>query len=121
MLTYTEQIDKSGRTALHWAAISGHTEVVKLLLSKGSNILAESSNKMNALHMAVEAGRVETVRALMEFVANDEEKKTALTMAKNSEDKTPWDISAGASNKAVCQVLKDLGDANGASSACIIC
>lgn len=113
-------MDKSGRTALHWAAISGHTECVKFLLGKGANVLAESTNKMNALHMACEAGRVETVRALMEHVANDEEKKTALTMAKNSEDKTAWDISAAASNKAVCQVLKDLGDANGASSSCII-
>ena len=106
---------------MHWAAISGHTEVVKMLLSKGSNVLAESLNKMNSLHMACEAGRVETVRALMEFVANDEEKKTALTMAKSSEDKTPWDISFGASNKAVCQVLKEMGDANGASSTCVIC
>ena len=113
-------MDKSGRTALHWAAISGHTEVVKLLLAKGANILAESQNKMNSLHMAVEAGRVETVRALMEFVGTDEEKKTALTMAKNNEDKTPWAIAEGAANKAVCQVLKDLGDANGASSSCII-
>lgn len=105
---------------MHWAAISGHTECVKFLLSKGANVLAESTNKMNALHMACEAGRVETVRALMEHVANDEEKKTSLTMAKNSEDKTAWDISAAASNKPVCQVLKDLGDANGASSSCVI-
>mmetsp|Transcript_7723 Transcript_7723/g.6903 ORF Transcript_7723/g.6903 Transcript_7723/m.6903 type:complete len:185 (-) Transcript_7723:125-679(-) len=115
-----DAVDKSGRTALHWAAISGHTEVVKLLLARGANVLAQSSNKMNALHMSCEGGRVETVRALMEFVGTDEEKKTGLTMAKNNEDKTAWDIAAGASNKAVCQVLKELGDANGASSSCII-
>lgn len=114
-------MDKSGRTALHWAAIGGHTEIVKFLLSKGANILAETQNKTNSLHMAVEAGRVETVRALMEQVASDEAAKTSLTMAKNSEDKTPWDLAVGSKNKAICQVLKDMGDANGASSACVIC
>ena len=71
--------------------------------------------------MSVEAGRTETVRALMEAVAADEEKKTALTMAKNSDDKTAWDIAAGAKNSAICQILKDLGDSNGASSSCVIC
>jgi hypothetical protein len=64
--------------------------------------------------------RVETVRVLMESVASDEAKKTTLTMTKNSEDKTAWDIAAGAKNQAVCTVLKELGDSNGASSSCII-
>ena len=117
---FDDQVDKSGRTALHWAAISGHSEIVKLLLEKGANILAETTLKTNALHSAVEANRVETVRVLMQHVAEDAEKKTALTMAKNSDDKTAWDIAFGAKNKAVCQVLKDMGDANGASSSCII-
>lgn len=115
-----EAIDKSGRTALHWAAISGHTEVVKMLLGKGANILAISTSGMNSLHMAVEAGRVDTVRALMEAIASDEEKKSALTTAKTSEDKTPWDIGAAAKNTAICQILKDSGDTNGASSSCIL-
>jgi ankyrin repeat protein len=93
---------------------------VKLLLEKGANILAETTSKMNALHGACEGGRVETVRALMAHVQGDEEKRTALTMAKNNEDKTAWDIAFGAKNKAVCQILKDMGDANGASSSCVI-
>lgn len=57
----------------------------------------------------------------MQFVADKPDDKTALTMAKNSDDKTSWDIAFAAKNKAVCQVLKDMGDANGASSSCIIC
>lgn len=113
-------MDKSGRTALHWAAISGHSEIVKLLLEKGANILAETALKTNALHSAVEANRVETVRILMQHVAEDADKKTKLTMAKNSDEKTAWDIAFGAKNKPVCQVLKEMGDANGASSSCII-
>lgn len=114
------QVDKSGRTALHWAAISGHSEIVKLLMSKGANLLATTNLKTNALHLAVEANRVETVRVLMQC-ATDPETKTALTMAKNSDDKTSWDISYGAKNRAVCQILKEMGDANGASSSCAIC
>ena len=76
---------------------------------------------MNALHGAVEGGRVETVRVLMEHVQGDEDLKLALTMAKNGDDKTAWDISATAKNRAICQILKDLGDSNGASSSCAIC
>ncbi len=93
---------------------------MELLLKKGANILAETTNKTNALHSAVEANRVETVRALMQAVNDDPDKKTSLTMAKNSEDKTAWDLAFGAKNKAICTVLKDMGDANGASSSCVI-
>lgn len=117
---FHSQPDKSGRTALHWAAISGHTDIVKFLLGKGANILAETGSKMNALHGAVEGGRVDTVRCLMEHVQNDDAKKGALTMAKNGDDKTAWDISAAAKNRAICQILKDFGDENGASSSCSI-
>ena len=93
---------------------------MKFLLLKGANIVAETGSKMNALHGAVEGGRVETVRALMEFVQGKEDVKVALTMAKNGEDKTAWDISAAAKNRAICQILKDLGDSNGASSSCTL-
>ena len=92
-----------------------------MLLSHGADILAiTQDSKINALQGAVEAGRVETIRALMEHVANDEEKKTAMCSNKNSEDKCAWDIAAAAKNQAVCAVLKEMGDANGASSSCSI-
>ena len=76
---------------------------------------------MNALHGAVEGGRIDTVKVLMEFVQGKDELKLALTMAKNGDDKTAWDISAAAKNRAICQVLKEHGDTNGASSSCTIC
>ncbi len=76
---------------------------------------------MNPLHGAVEGGRAETVRALLEFLAEDEQKKTALTTAKNSDEKTAWDLSVASKNQAICGILKDLGDPNAASAACVIC
>lgn len=75
---------------------------------------------MNPLHGACEGGRVETVRALMEHAKLNPDTFTELTMAKNNEEKTAWDVAMGTSNKAVLQVLKDLGDTNGASSSCIV-
>ena len=118
--SHSPQKDKSGRTALHWAAISGHSDIVKLLLDKGADILAETTLKTNSLHSAVEANRLDVVKILMTAVAEDEEKKTALTMSKNSDDKTAWDLAYAAKNRPICQVLKDMGDANGASSSCTI-
>lgn len=114
------QKDKSGRTPLHWAAISGHSNVVTLLLEKGADILAETTSKTNALHSAVEANRLDTVKILMTAVGEDDTKKAALTTAKNSDERTPWDIAMAAKNTAVCQVLKEMGDINSASSACVI-
>lgn len=35
-----DQPDKSGRTALHWAAISGHKEAAELLVASGACVVA---------------------------------------------------------------------------------
>ncbi|KAJ1421414.1 ankyrin repeat-containing domain protein [Ochromonadaceae sp. CCMP2298] len=112
--------DKSGRTALHWGSISGHSEIIRFLLEKGADITAETTLKNNCLHSAVEANRVETVRVLMAHLSEDEEKKTAITMLKNSDDKTAWDLALAAKNSPICTVLKEMGDANGVSSSCTI-
>lgn len=76
---------------------------------------------MNALHGAVEGSKADTVKALMEAVAGDDDKKLKLCNAKNSDDKTSWEIAMGAKNQAICGILKDMGDPNGASASCVIC
>jgi ankyrin repeat protein len=62
--------------------------VVVLLLARGAHVLAVTSSKATALHCAVEANRLEVVRALMQHVAENDEKKAALTMAKNGDGKS---------------------------------
>eukprot|EP01038_Epipyxis_sp_PR26KG_P006259 gene6259-8620_t len=112
--------DKSGRTALHFAALGGHSQVVKLLLDKNANILALTQGNMNCLHGAVEAGKVDVVKILLSFVENDDAKRKELTSAKNSDGKIPWELAMDSKNKAVLQALKEGGDPNAGSGACII-
>lgn len=50
--------DKSGYTALHYAARNGHVDVCKLLLNKGANVNAVTkSGCATALHRATSAGK----------------------------------------------------------------
>jgi ankyrin repeat protein len=114
------QTDKSGRTSLHWAAISGHAPIVKYLLQQNANILAVTTNGMSALHGACEAGKVEVVKELLSFVANDEEKKSALSALKNQDNKTACEIAVAGKQQAVVQALKEGGDPAAASAACVI-
>lgn len=55
-----------GLAAVHIAALSGHREVIKLVLSLGANINAQDTNSgRTALHHAVESGRHHVVEYLM--------------------------------------------------------
>ena len=105
---------------MHWASISGHTDIVKLLLEKGANVLALTSSNMNSLQGACEGGRVETVNAIMEFVAIDKDLLMSITMNKNEDGKTAWDIVSEAKNAPICQILKAMGDTNAESASCTI-
>ena len=46
--------DNNGYTAIHKAAVSGHTHVVKLLLQGGANPPAQTNNRYTALEIAAE-------------------------------------------------------------------
>lgn len=56
--SHSLQKDKSGRTALHWAAIGGFAETCSFLLSHGADLYAKTTTDMNALHAACEAQKV---------------------------------------------------------------
>jgi len=51
------QPDKSLRTAMHWAAIGGHTAAGQALADAGANLFAMTTSQMSVLHASSEAGR----------------------------------------------------------------
>lgn len=57
-------------TPLHWAAIGGQTEAVRLLLSRGANINALEAMGSTPLMLAIHAKRVDTAYALLEAGAD---------------------------------------------------
>lgn len=80
-------LDKSGSTALHWAASGGHTDCAKALLSI-HNVEVNVQNKLGdtPLHNASWKGHAEIVEMLLE--------KGADTNIRNNEKQIPYDLSA---------------------------
>ncbi|KAH1145510.1 hypothetical protein GYH30_041305 [Glycine max] len=80
-------VDPSNTTALHTAAIQGHTEIVKFLLEAGSSLATIArSNGKTALHSAARNGHLVVVKALLEkepgvATRTDKKGQTALHMA----------------------------------------
>lgn len=66
--------DKSGRTPVQWAAVTGKHELLSLLLSRPNgprpNVHACNQRKKTALHLAAEAGRSDTCQLLLEHKAD---------------------------------------------------
>ncbi|KAJ5807643.1 hypothetical protein N7447_011099 [Penicillium robsamsonii] len=79
--------DRLGRSALSWAAESGHTEAVKLLLMKHADVQVELSGyqKQGVLIQAAAGGHTSVVKLLLDHgydaQARDHENKTALMHA----------------------------------------
>ena len=63
-------VNKTGWTPLHYAATSGHLEVMLILLDEHAYIDAESPNKTTPLMMAAKYGTTEAVRLLLEAGAD---------------------------------------------------
>ena len=64
------KIDDNGRIALHHAAETGHSEVVRLLLKRGMDLKAEDNNGQTPLHLAAGNGHEKTMQDLIELGAN---------------------------------------------------
>jgi ankyrin repeat protein len=57
---------KYGRTPLHWAALYGNRDVVKLLLARGANVNAVDNDRMTPLHLVAKNDRKETAKLMLE-------------------------------------------------------
>ncbi|KAG2775348.1 hypothetical protein PC116_g20380 [Phytophthora cactorum] len=61
-----DEVDHLGRTALHWAALSGSDEVLSLLLRNGASIDQQDTlDGLTALHYAAFYGHVKSTRLLV--------------------------------------------------------
>ena len=64
--------DSAGQTALHRAAVAGHTHVVNALLDRGAPAGAPNNFEQSPLHLAARGGRASTARALLAAGADRE-------------------------------------------------
>jgi ankyrin repeat protein len=58
--------DSGANTSLHVAAVYGQTEIAKLLLESGADLLAVNSDRQTPLHRAAASGKIETVTFLLD-------------------------------------------------------
>lgn len=63
-------VNKSGWTALHYAAASGDSEIVKILVQKGAELDAPSPNKTTPMMMAARGGFIYSVKVLSDAGAD---------------------------------------------------
>lgn len=59
-----------GITALCWAAMSGHSDAVELLIDEGADVNARNGDNATALNVACLFGQTETVQQLLESGAD---------------------------------------------------
>ena len=92
---------KGDCTPLMEAASSGHLEIVKLLISHGADVNAQSSSGNTPLMYACASGHAEVVRALLEAEANVEDH--------NENGHTPLMEAASAGHVEVAKILLEFG------------
>jgi hypothetical protein len=58
-------------SAVHWAARQGSTECIRLLISRGANVWAQSREGFTALHFAAMNGRDECLHVILDSVKSE--------------------------------------------------
>jgi hypothetical protein len=89
--------DSNGRSAAHWASISGNGSIISLLREYGSDLDSKDVDNMTPLLLAAAYGNSETVLQLIEIGANIE--------AKDNNGMTALQIAQANEHEAVVRVL----------------
>ena len=97
LIALDADVNKTGWTPLHYAASSGHVEVIKLLLKHSAYIDAESPNKTTPLMMAAMYGNPQSVELLLEEGAD--------ASLKNDKGMTALDFADVANKQAAAKLL----------------
>ena len=58
-------LKRTGDTALHYAAIGGHSDPILALVNKGAEVDSVNNDKRTALHIAVLNRKIEIVASLV--------------------------------------------------------
>ena len=96
-------------TALHWAALNGHSNVVKVLAERGADLNAVSKSLGTPLHAAARRDHANVARALVEAGADIESRSP-------TEDFTPLHQASFEGHVATALVLIEAGaDVNAVS------
>ena len=88
LIALDADVNKPGWTPLHYAATSGQTEVIRVLLENHAFIDAQSPNGTTPLMMAASYGSPEAVKLLLEsgadFTMRNQKQMTAMDFARNA-------------------------------------
>lgn len=101
--THVDERDESAMTPLHLAASNGHTKTCELLISKGSDVTTTEAKKSTALHMAVKAGSLKTVQALLNCLL------PSTLDERDLEENTPLHVACRYNRVDIAQFLLDKG------------
>ena len=112
-----DQVDKSQRTALHWAALGGCVEGGQVLVEAGADLFAVTTSKTTTLHASAEAGKAPFVEFLIGCAGD---RKQELFTALDADNKSAFDLAMAAKHKAVINSLRNAGDPKAASAACTV-
>lgn len=94
-----DQADKSGRSALHWAVIKGHQNVVEVLVTvyHASIDLLTRETSESSLMLAVQSGNGPLVQMLLNYGAQ--------TQTTNNEGESALHLAAASGNPDICDLL----------------
>ncbi|XP_060851958.1 ankyrin repeat and death domain-containing protein 1A-like [Rhopalosiphum padi] len=97
-----DAFDTDHQTALHHAAIAGHTHVVRRLVHAGANTSTTNKQGRTPLHSACEKGHVDVVEFLLGHGAD--------MLAKDEEQNSPLHVAVENKQTLVVQMLLEAGN-----------